>query len=119
MVESFRVVSSPSSTTTRLAGRNRVKLENLRSKLGPEARGLSLIVADSHDRASLDAMTERTRVVLSTVGPYAKHGSELVAACVASQTHYCDLAGETQWIRAIWYTCRWCRFTPPRRDGRG
>jgi short subunit dehydrogenase-like uncharacterized protein len=39
--------------------------------------------------------------VLTTVGPYAKYGSKLVAACVDNGTHYCDLAGETQWIRQM------------------
>lgn len=84
-----------------IAGRNLVKLENLRSRLGVQAKALPILVADSHDRSSLDALTARTDVVLTTVGPYAKYGSELVASCVAQRTHYCDLAGETQWIRRM------------------
>jgi short subunit dehydrogenase-like uncharacterized protein len=59
------------------------------------------IVADSLDEASLSELTQNTRVVLSTVGPYARFGSELVAACVRDGTHYCDLAGEVQWIRQM------------------
>ena len=46
-------------------------------------------------------LARRTRVVLTTVGPYAKFGSALVAACAANGTHYCDLAGEVQWIRRM------------------
>ncbi|MEO0814331.1 MAG: saccharopine dehydrogenase NADP-binding domain-containing protein, partial [Myxococcota bacterium] len=84
-----------------LAGRNRDKLSAVRDGLGQRAQNIELIVADSHDRASLDSMCERTTVVLTTVGPYAKYGSELVSACVAQGTHYCDLAGETQWIRRM------------------
>ncbi len=84
-----------------IAGRNQVKLENLRSRLGLGASHLEILLADSHDRASLDRLTARTSVVLTTVGPYAKYGSELVASCVANGTHYCDLAGETQWIRRM------------------
>lgn len=79
-----------------IAGRNREKLEQLRSELAlPE---LPLIQADSTDRASLDDMVARTRVVCTTVGPYALYGDELLAACVAAGTHYCDLTGEVQWM---------------------
>jgi len=46
-------------------------------------------------------LAQRTRVVLTTVGPYARYGSELVAACAGNGTHYCDLAGEVQWIRRM------------------
>jgi short subunit dehydrogenase-like uncharacterized protein len=59
------------------------------------------VVADSFDEEKLAAMAEKTRVVISTVGPYAKYGSKLVEACVAHGTHYCDLAGEAQWIRQM------------------
>lgn len=47
------------------------------------------------------ALASRTQVVLTTVGPYALYGSDLVAACVEAGTHYCDLAGEVQWIRKM------------------
>lgn len=79
-----------------IAGRNRDKLEQLRSEL--EMPGLPLIEADSTDRASLDKLAARTRVVCTTVGPYALYGDELLAACVSAGTHYCDLTGEVQWM---------------------
>ena len=84
-----------------LAGRSREKLEAVRQQLGPEAAELPLIVADSHDRQSLDALVSRTRAVCSTVGPYALHGNELVAACAANGTDYCDLTGEVPWMRRM------------------
>lgn len=84
-----------------LAGRSREKLEQIREGLGDAAAKLELIVADSHDRASLDAMVGRTRVVCSTVGPYALHGSDLVAACAERGTDYCDLSGEVPWMRRM------------------
>ena len=40
-----------------------------------------------------------TRVVATTVGPYAKYGMPLVAACAAAGTHYCDLTGEVLFVR--------------------
>lgn len=84
-----------------LAGRSLDKLEQIRIELGEAAAGLPLIVADSHDRQSLDAMVERTRVVCTTVGPYALHGADLVAACAENGTDYCDLSGEVPWMRRM------------------
>jgi short subunit dehydrogenase-like uncharacterized protein len=59
------------------------------------------IVVDATDRAALDALAARTKAVVSTVGPYALYGSDLVAAAVAAGTDYCDLTGETQWMRRM------------------
>jgi len=84
-----------------IAGRSQPRLDELRRSLGDAAEQLPTIVSDSFDAVSLAAMASRTQVVLTTVGPYAKYGSALVAACVANGTHYCDLAGEAQWIRRM------------------
>jgi hypothetical protein len=67
-----------------LGGRSLAKLEALRGRLAgsfPAAANLPLIVADSHDRDSLDPVAAATEVVCTTVGPYAIHGHDLVAAC--------------------------------------
>ena len=84
-----------------IAGRSRNKLEALREQLGDSAASLEVLVADSADEAALADLVRRTRVVITTVGPYALYGSALVAACVEAGTHYCDLAGEVQWIRRM------------------
>ncbi|MGH7296662.1 MAG: saccharopine dehydrogenase family protein [Polyangiaceae bacterium] len=87
-----------------LAGRNREKLEGVRAALQavePAAKDLPLVLGDGKDRGSLDRMAADARVVCSTVGPYAIHGQELVAACVESGTDYCDLTGEPQFVRAM------------------
>jgi len=83
-----------------LAGRNEDKLSAVRRTLQGHApkRPLELVVADSADKASLDELARRSRVICSTVGPYARYGSELVAACARHGTHYCDLSGEVPWI---------------------
>jgi short subunit dehydrogenase-like uncharacterized protein len=83
------------------AGRNEQKLAALRESLGSGAASLPLIVADTLDAGAMRQLAQRTRVVLTTVGPYARYGSEVVAACAANGTHYCDLAGEVQWIRRM------------------
>ncbi|MGE3464905.1 MAG: trans-acting enoyl reductase family protein, partial [Pseudomonadales bacterium] len=84
-----------------MAGRNLAKLEAVRRDLGPGAESIPILIADSDDTASLEALAARTRVVASTVGPYALHGSNLVAACATLGTHYCDLAGEVHWMRRM------------------
>lgn len=86
-----------------IAGRNESKLEAVRSELvaGGDADAIPIVVADSHHEESLAAMVARTSVICTTVGPYARYGTELVQACVAAGTHYCDLCGEPQWIRAM------------------
>lgn len=84
-----------------VAARSKEKLHNLRDELGTAASGLNVIQAESHDTDSLDALARKTRCVISTVGPYALYGSELVGACASNGTHYCDLAGEVQWMRKM------------------
>jgi short subunit dehydrogenase-like uncharacterized protein len=84
-----------------IAGRSRQKLDELRRALGDNARDLQILTADSLDENSMAELAKKTRVVLTTVGPYALYGSALVEACVEAGTHYCDLAGEVQWIRKM------------------
>ena len=84
-----------------IAGRSASKLAEVKAQLGDSAADLEAIVADSSDEAALASLAARTRVVLTTVGPYALYGSKLVAACVNAGTDYCDLAGEVQWIRKM------------------
>jgi short subunit dehydrogenase-like uncharacterized protein len=83
------------------AGRSKAKLEELRSSLGARTRSLPLVVADAADEASLRRLCASTRVVVSTVGPYALHGETLVKVCAETGTDYCDLSGEVQWIRRM------------------
>jgi short subunit dehydrogenase-like uncharacterized protein len=81
-----------------MAGRSANKLAEVRDLVGAVA-DTPLIVADASDPASLDAMVKRTKVVLTTVGPYQLYGNELVEACVANGTDYTDLCGEPAWMR--------------------
>ncbi len=84
-----------------IAGRSEAKLNELRDSLGEKAVKLPIIVADSHDRKALDDMCKKSRVILSTVGPYALYGEELIAACVDNGNDYCDLTGEAYWIKRM------------------
>jgi short subunit dehydrogenase-like uncharacterized protein len=83
-----------------MAGRSLDKLASVRDAIGAPA-DTALIAADASDPASLKAMVDQTKSVLSTVGPYQLYGSDLVAACVASGTDYLDLCGEPVWMRQM------------------
>jgi short subunit dehydrogenase-like uncharacterized protein len=82
-----------------LGGRSESKLEQVRRDLGNSS--LPLLVGDAQDPDFMASLASRTRVVCTTVGPYALYGSELVAACAQAGTHYCDLTGEVFWMRRM------------------
>ena len=80
-----------------MAGRSRAKLEEVREEIGAP-NDTPIITADAADAASLEAMAARTKVILTTVGPYQLYGEPLVAACVKTGTDYVDLCGEPNWM---------------------
>ena len=82
-----------------IAARSAAKLDELKRSLGPAAVALESIVVDAADEAGLRRLCHDTRVVVSTVGPYALYGETLVKVCADTGTDYCDLTGEVQWIR--------------------
>ena len=94
-------VGASDSIRWAIAGRSKAKLETLAAELGNKGDRLPYIVADATDETSLKKLCAQTRVVISTVGPYALHGEPLVKACADTGTDYCDLTGEPQWIRQM------------------
>jgi short subunit dehydrogenase-like uncharacterized protein len=92
-------------TRVALAGRNRQKLEAVRDRLAridARAGQWPLLSADVNDAASLRAVAESTKVVITTVGPYILYGEPLVAACAAAGTDYVDLTGEPEFVDQMW-----------------
>lgn len=83
-----------------MGGRSADKLAAVRDDVGAPA-DTPLIVTDSTDPASLQALMAQTRLVLTTVGPYQLYGNELVAACAAAGVDYVDLCGEPAWMRQM------------------
>jgi short subunit dehydrogenase-like uncharacterized protein len=90
---------APAGLRIALAGRSRDRLGAARRALGPRAAGWDLVVADSRDPESVQAMARRARVVATTVGPYSGQGLPLVEACAAAGTDYLDLTGEVLFVR--------------------
>ena len=79
-----------------IAGRNQAKLDSVRNQ-----RDIDVLIAESDDEESLRELVQKTKVLLTTVGPYTKYGSKLVAACAEYGTDYCDLTGESLWMREM------------------
>ena len=82
-----------------LAGRSPEKLLAVRETLGEVAQSWPILTADAASPSSLNDMAARTRVVITTVGPYSRYGLPLVAACAAAGTDYADLTGEAMFVR--------------------
>jgi short subunit dehydrogenase-like uncharacterized protein len=86
---------APSSLRWAIAGRNRSKLDTVNSA------NVDVLVADGEDDDALNRLAAQTRVVATTAGPFDLYGTKLVDACVRNRTHYCDITGETPWIRRL------------------
>ncbi|HTT93538.1 MAG TPA: saccharopine dehydrogenase NADP-binding domain-containing protein [Solirubrobacterales bacterium] len=101
----YLAANAPAGLRWAIAGRNRTKLEAVAARLaaaGPAAPAPTLIEADAADAAALAKVAESTRVVITTVGPYALYGGPLVAACAAAGTDYVDLTGEPEFVDRTW-----------------
>ncbi len=97
--------AAPAGLRWALAGRNRQKLERVRAQLvgsRAELAELPLLSADVTDAASLRAVAQSTKVVITTVGPYIRYGEPLVAACAQAGTDYVDLTGEPEFVDQMW-----------------
>jgi short subunit dehydrogenase-like uncharacterized protein len=89
--------AAPAGARIALAGRSADKLAAVRAEIG--AADWKLVVADTTDQESMDALAARTTAVITTVGPYLRYGMPMVAACAKAGTHYADLTGEPLFIR--------------------
>lgn len=91
---------APEGVRIALAGRSPERLAAVRAGLPGTAAHWPLVTADALDPRAMARLAARTRVVCTTVGPYATYGMPLAAACARAGTHYCDLAGEVLFVRA-------------------
>jgi len=88
-----------------LAGRNMAKLKDVRrglTSVNTACAQLPLLQADVSDPASIRAIAESTKVVITTVGPYIHYGEPLVKACAEAGTDYVDLTGEPEFVDLMW-----------------
>jgi short subunit dehydrogenase-like uncharacterized protein len=97
LVAEYLAAHAPAGFRWAIAGRNRDKLVEIQSSLGAD---VPILVADAQDEAALDRIAGETKVVCTTVGPFAKHGRKLARACAKAGAHYCDITGEVNFVRA-------------------
>jgi short subunit dehydrogenase-like uncharacterized protein len=93
----------PEGGTWAVAGRSAAKLQNVVDEV--EAAGGTapeIVLADVSDAASMRAMAEGTRVLISTVGPYVQHGDPAVRAAAEAGIAYVDLTGEPEFVDRTW-----------------
>jgi short subunit dehydrogenase-like uncharacterized protein len=105
LTASYLAANAPREMRWALVGRNRSKLEAVAARLAteaPEAAVPEIVEADAGDRKAMRDVAASTRVVVTTVGPYALYGEPLVAACAAAGTAYADLTGEPEFVDRMW-----------------
>jgi len=81
-----------------IAGRDIARLEELAGRLGSTPE---VVRVDVTDPGSVAAMAQRTRVLATTVGPYARLGVDVARACAEHGTHYADITGEEGFVRTL------------------
>ena len=86
------------TVTWAIAGRNLIKLQKVAED---HQAKVEILLADSDDESALDNLTSRTRVILSTTGPFHRYGSKLVASCIKNNAHYVDITGENFWVKGL------------------
>jgi len=84
-----------------IAGRNAAKLAEVKSALsiGDE---IPILIGDINDISSIDNIVQSAAVLLSTAGPFALIGTEIVSSCVRCSTNYVDITGEAPWVKGYW-----------------
>jgi len=81
-----------------IAGRDLARLTALAASLPGD---VPVIPVDVTDPAALAAAVRRTRVLATTVGPYARLGVAVARACADAGTHYADITGEEDFVRTL------------------
>ena len=88
-----------------VSGRSRSALEALKREIiaisSNSQDNIDIIIADASNLDSLNSMTKLTKVVITTAGPFDKYGSMLVQSCILQGTDYCDITGESDWVRKM------------------
>lgn len=83
-----------------VAGRNEAKLkrvvEDIKT-LNPDRLQPDVEICQL-EKSDLVNLAKKTKVLITTVGPYHKYGTVVVEACAETGTHYLDVTGEVPWV---------------------
>ncbi|KAJ1945578.1 hypothetical protein EC988_005724, partial [Linderina pennispora] len=100
--------NAPEDVKIAVGGRSEYKVEATQRRIianNPElkdrVKSMDVLVGSVSNEKRIREIVAQTRVVATTVGPYALHGSELVRACVEEKTDYCDITGEVPWVKKM------------------
>ena len=92
--------SLPTDFKWAVAGRSEGKLKQLVNDLQTlnADRTQPEIEVAQLEKDDLISLAKKTKVLISTVGPYHRYGTSVVEACAETGTHYLDVTGETPWV---------------------
>jgi short subunit dehydrogenase-like uncharacterized protein len=96
LVLEYLAKTAPVNLNIALGARNPSKLAEVQKSAGTD---YATVAIDTQDAAQVEAAIQNTRVVCTTVGPYALYGELVAAACARAGVHYCDLTGEVTFMR--------------------
>ncbi|MGH9270522.1 MAG: saccharopine dehydrogenase NADP-binding domain-containing protein, partial [Ilumatobacteraceae bacterium] len=85
--------------TWAVAGRDQARIERTMDTV--DATPDALLIADTSDASSIEAMVGSASVVANLVGPYARYGEPVHRACARAGVHQLDLTGEIEWVRRM------------------
>jgi short subunit dehydrogenase-like uncharacterized protein len=87
--------------SAQLAGRRRGPLEDLAQGLAADGATVEVRTVDIRDAASLAEAIAGARVVVSTIGPFARLAGPVIDACLAARSPYVDIANEWSAVRDL------------------
>lgn len=105
LLAAYLALHAPDGLGVALGGRSETRLAHARGDLPAAGRDWPLVVVDATDPAAVADLARSTRVVVTTVGPYARYGLPLAKACAKAGTHYADLTGEVLFVRDVADSC--------------
>eukprot|EP00527_Entomoneis_sp_CCMP2396_P001645 CAMPEP_0198147812 /NCGR_PEP_ID=MMETSP1443-20131203/37910_1 /TAXON_ID=186043 /ORGANISM="Entomoneis sp., Strain CCMP2396" /LENGTH=494 /DNA_ID=CAMNT_0043812299 /DNA_START=71 /DNA_END=1552 /DNA_ORIENTATION=- len=89
-----------------IAGRSQQKLDQFKQQLAKDLGNNDILkiptmLVDTSVPSTLPQLVSDTRTVATTAGPYCIYGSSVVEFCAKFGTHYVDITGEVDWVRAM------------------
>jgi short subunit dehydrogenase-like uncharacterized protein len=86
-----------------VAGRSQSALEKVVKEICGDDRAtlLPILIAEANDVEAIRRLVRRTKVVISTAGPFFKYSHEIVRQCAENGTHFADITGEVDWVAVM------------------
>jgi len=104
MTAEYLARHAPPGLRWAIAGRSAAKLAAVKARLvaiDAIHQGVGCVQASLDAADSLQQMAARTRVLVTTVGPFIEYGEPVVRACVEQDTDYIDSTGEPNFMQLL------------------